>query len=188
MALFLREQASMFENLQIAADELPQVDTVDWQPMDARFRARQLSGALLVLLIIAAALGVATVVLQIAQEGTESDVSMRWLWLAYVLLAMALLAWPFFSVPRMRYALRERDIVYRHGVIWHTITAVPFNRIQHVEKSSTPLDRRFHIASLQLYTAGGSSSDLKIEGLPAKSAEKLRMFIIDKIGSSIEQS
>jgi membrane protein YdbS with pleckstrin-like domain len=71
-------------------------------------------------------------------------------------------------------------------VFWHTVTAIPFNRIQHVEKSSTPLDRRFGIATLQLFTAGGSGGDLKIHGLSAEVAENLRVFILDKVGASIE--
>ena len=62
-----------------------------------------------------------------------------------------------------------------------------FNRIQHVERSSTPLDRRFRIANLQLYTAGGSGGDLRIQGLPERTAEKLRAFILEKIGSGVEQ-
>jgi hypothetical protein len=178
----------MFENLQIAADDLPQVETVEWQRMDPKFRSRQLAGALVTIVIIAVGAGILNFFLAFAAQGSDPDFSAGWLWVSFAGLALLLAAWPFLSVPRMRYAVRERDIVYRHGVVWHTVTAVPFNRIQHVEKSSTPLDRRFQVASLQLYTAGGSSSDLKIRGLPARSAEKLRMFILDKIGGGIEHS
>ena len=104
-----------------------------------------------------------------------------------LLLSVPLFAWPLVSVPKKGYAIRERDIIYKSGVFWRTVTAIPFNRIQHVEKSSTPLDRRFQLASLQIFTAGGSGGDLKIHGLSAKKTEKLRFFILEKIGSSIEQ-
>ena len=71
---------------------------------------------------------------------------------------------------------------------WHgDHRRVLVNRIQHVEKSSTPLDRRFNLATLQIFTAGGTGGDLKIHGLPARTAEKLRFFILEKIGSSVEQ-
>lgn len=99
---------------------------------------------------------------------------------------MPLIAWPLISVPRIGYAIRDKDIIYKSGVFWHTVTAIPFNRIQHVEKSSTPLDRRFGISSLQLFTAGGSGGDLKIHGLPVEQAESLRAYILDKVGASIE--
>ncbi len=177
----------MFENLQLATDDLPRIETIEWQRMAPKYVYRRLAGALLTLLFIAVGMGVAHALLSIAAQGGESDVSFGWLWLGFAMLALLLIAWPFISVPRMFYAVRQRDIVFRHGVMWHAVTAAPFNRIQHVEKSSTPLDRKFQVASLQLYTAGGSSSDLRIHGLPAKTAEKLRMFILDKIGGSIEQ-
>ena len=82
--------------------------------------------------------------------------------------------------------MRDKDILYKSGVFWHTVTAIPFNRIQHVEKSSTPLERHFEIATLQLFTAGGTGGDLKIHGLSSVSAEKLRVFILDKVGASVE--
>ena len=100
----------------------------------------------------------------------------------------SLFSWPLISVPRKGYAVREHDVVYKSGVFWRTVTAIPFNRIQHVEKSSTPLDRRFQIAVLQLFTAGGAGGDLKIHGLSAKTAEKLRFYIVEKTGSSVEQN
>jgi membrane protein YdbS with pleckstrin-like domain len=102
-------------------------------------------------------------------------------------IALPLFVWPMISVPRRAYAVRDKDIIYKSGVFWHTVTAIPFNRIQHVEKSSTPLDRRFSIATLQLFTAGGAGGDLKIHGLPADTAEDLRVFILGKVGASVER-
>ena len=112
----------------------------------------------------------------------------RTLLLAPLVLVVPLFAWPLISVPKKGYAVRDKDILYKSGVFWRTVTAIPFNRIQHVEKSSTPLDRKFNLASLQLFTAGGSGGDLQIHGLPARAAEKLRVFILDKIGSTLEKN
>jgi len=68
------------------------------------------------------------------------------------------------------------------------VTAIPFNRIQHVETSSDPLDRKFDLATLQLFTAGGSSGDLKIDGLGKDVAEQLRAFILKKVGAFVENA
>jgi membrane protein YdbS with pleckstrin-like domain len=76
------------------------------------------------------------------------------------------------------YALREHDIAYRSGLFWRKVVVLPFNRVQHVEVASGPLQRRFGLATLKFYTAGGSSVDLKIEGLLAPDAEKLRAHIL----------
>ena len=178
----------MFENAEIGVDALPKVDDVEWQSMDPAFVRRQLTEALIALAITIAGIAALHGILSVALADENVDFSLGWLWLLPVALAIPLITWPIVSVPRKGYAVRERDILYKSGVFWRSVTAIPFNRIQHVEKSSTPLDRRFNLATLQLFTAGGSGGDLKIHGLPAKAAEKLRFFILEKIGTSIEQS
>jgi len=178
----------MFENPEIGIDELPKADTVDWQPMDSRFVRRKLTESAIGLFFTLVGIGALQSILAVAVRDDSVDISLGWLWFIPIVISIPLIIWPIISVPRIGYAVRDRDIIYKSGVFWHTVTAVPFNRIQHVEKSSTPLDRRFNIASLQLFTAGGSGGDLKIHGLPAKTAEKLRFFILQKIGASVEQS
>ncbi len=79
------------------------------------------------------------------------------------------------------YALREHDVLYRTGVLFHSLTAIPYKRIQHVEVSQGPLQSAFGIATLKVYTAGGSRSDLSIEGLPHKEAQRIREFITRKV-------
>ncbi len=177
----------IFDNPEIAIDDLPRADTVAWSGMDANFTRRILTQASLTLLIIAVGMGALQFVFGVAFAGDNPDISFAWLWLLIPLLAVPLFVWPLISVPRMGYAVRDKDIIYKSGVFWHTVTAIPFNRIQHVEKSSTPLDRRFGIATLQLFTAGGSGGDLKVHGLPAATAESLRVFILNKVGASIER-
>jgi len=110
------------------------------------------------------------------------------LYLLLVIVGAAILIWPGVSVPRRGYALRDKASLFRKGVIWQSVTAIPFNRIQHVETSSTPLDRHFGLATLQLFTAGGSSGDLKIDGLGTDSAENLRVFILGRTETSIERA
>lgn len=81
-------------------------------------------------------------------------------------------------------ALREFDIAYRSGLFWRKTVIVAFNRVQHVEVSSGPLQRKFGLASVKFFTAGGSSVDLRVDGLTAKRAEEMRAFITAKIDDS----
>lgn len=179
--------ASMFENEEIVPGDLPAVDAIDWHGMDPKLLRRNLTASAIALFLVVAGIGFLQVILGIAFAAENTEIRLGWLWLLPVLIAIPLLGWPPISVPRKGYAVRDRDIVYKDGVFWRTVTAIPFNRIQHVEKSSTPLDRRFQLATLQLFTAGGSSGDLKIHGLPAKTAEKMRVFILEKVGAGDEQ-
>ena len=174
----------MFENFAVSIETLPHADTVEWQAMDPKFIRRKLAESVIGIAFVA----IAVVILQTILNVADDDASRGWTWLLVLVYGISSLAWPFLSVPRQGYAVRDKDILYKSGVFWRTVTAVPFNRIQHVEKSSTPLDRRCNIATLQLFTAGGTGGDLKLHGLSAETAESLRTVILNKVGSSIEQS
>jgi uncharacterized protein len=76
------------------------------------------------------------------------------------------------------FALRSHDIIYKHGWLWRSIVAIPFNRIQHVEVHQGPIDRLFDLSSITLYTAGGS--DVEIEGLSPEQAESIKAYIMSK--------
>ena len=81
-------------------------------------------------------------------------------------------------------ALREFDVAYRSGLFWRKTVIVAFNRVQHVEVSSGPLQRKFGLATVKFFTAGGSSVDLKVDGLSTQRAEQMRAFISNKIDDS----
>ena len=172
----------MFENLEVALEELPRCDAVDWQPLDANLKKLQQLQGLLVMLGTTIPLGFITIVAEIP------IVPAAGIWSGWVCALVAVLVWPGIALPKRGYVVRDKDILFKKGVIWRSVTAIPFNRIQHVETSSDPLDRKFGLATLQLFTAGGTGGDLKIDGLPADTAEQLRLFILQKVGRSIERA
>ncbi|MEE4163631.1 MAG: PH domain-containing protein [Woeseiaceae bacterium] len=170
----------MFENVEIPLDELPGAATLDWQPLDRAYRSRLLVDRVITIALVVAG----AVILSVLPKVQTAPILILAAVLAVV--AVPILAWPFAAVPRMGFVVRDRDIVYRKGVLWRSVTAVPFNRIQHVETSNSPLDRRFGLSSLKIFTAGGSGSDLKIDGIAAERAEQLRALVLQKAGASIE--
>jgi len=78
---------------------------------------------------------------------------------------------------RKAYLLREYDLLYKTGYLMQKMTAIPKNRIQHVEIRQSVLLRLFKLSKLVIYTAGGSSSDLSISGLKPEDAEILKEHI-----------
>ena len=178
----------MFENPEIAHEDLPEADSVNWLPMDQRFLRRLMAQSAITLIVIMIAAAAFSTFLKYLLMDANPNFSIGAMWAIIPLIAIPLFLWPVISVPRIAYAVRDKDILYKSGVFWQTVTAIPFNRTQHVEKSSTPLDRRFDIATLQLFTAGGAGGDLKIHGLSSTTAENLRVFIIEKVGTSVEHS
>jgi membrane protein YdbS with pleckstrin-like domain len=83
--------------------------------------------------------------------------------------------------PRKGYLVRENDVSFKKGLIAYKQTSVPFNRIQHVEVNQGILGKIFKLSSVKIYTAGGTSSDLSIPGLPVETAHKLKAFLSEKI-------
>jgi hypothetical protein len=82
---------------------------------------------------------------------------------------------------RKGYLVRENDVSFKKGLIAYKQTSVPFNRIQHVEVNQGILAKIFKLSSVKIYTAGGTSSDLSIPGLPVETAHKLKAFLSEKI-------
>ena len=172
----------MFQNPAIPLDELPATDDLDWEPLHASYTRKIRIFVLLFFIPFAIGMGAL---------GFIPNLPLFALLIIYsqILIAFVIsLVWPGIAIPRQGYVLRDKDILFRKGVIWRSVTAVPFNRIQHVETSSTPLDRKFDLATLQLFTAGGSSGDLKIDGLGKDVAEGLRVFILNKAGAPVEDT
>ncbi|MFB4196663.1 PH domain-containing protein [Streptomyces carpaticus] len=119
------------------------------------------------------------------------------LWLGPVVLAAAvvpaLLGAPVWSLPALaplvlgawgwralgrnwrswRYQERDDDLLISRGVLWRQLTVVPYGRMQLVEVTSGPLDRKFDLARVQLHTAA-AASDATIPGLEPAEAERLR--------------
>lgn len=97
----------------------------------------------------------------------------------FILISLGFLTIPI-GYRKRSYALRERDLTYKKGWIFSTMITIPFNRIQHTEISRGPIERKFDLSTLKIYTAGGSTSDLSIPGLETDEAEQLKEFVAKK--------
>ncbi|MFJ1564753.1 PH domain-containing protein [Streptomyces erythrochromogenes] len=98
-------------------------------------------------------------------------------WAAVGAFWLAVGAWGWVLIGRnwrsWRYAERPDDLLISRGVLWREQTVVPYGRMQLVEVTSGPLERRFGLASLQLHTAA-AATDARIPGLVPTEAERLR--------------
>ena len=71
------------------------------------------------------------------------------------------------------YAEREDDLLLRRGVVFRRTSVVPYGRMQYVDVTAGPLDRRLGLASVVLHTAA-AVTDASIPGLDAAEADRLR--------------
>ena len=105
-----------------------------------------------------------------------------------IIITSTIISWPIFSVPKKKYALRDHDIVYQNGLLWKSFKALPFNRLQHIELTRSPIDRSLGLASLVFYTAGGSYGDLRIAGFPFDEATQMRYHILSILNQESNES
>lgn len=79
------------------------------------------------------------------------------------------------------YAIREKDVAYQQGWLIRRLKICPYNRIQNCSVHTGPLERKFGLATLALFTAGSDGADVRIPGLAAEEAHRLREFILSQI-------
>jgi membrane protein YdbS with pleckstrin-like domain len=67
--------------------------------------------------------------------------------------------WPYPDLlwRHWRYEIGEAEVDLQRGWLTTTRTLIPMARIQHVDTRRGPLQRRFGLASVVLYTAAGAS-------------------------------
>lgn len=174
--------ATMFVNPEVSPESLPRAGELDWRPLHPRYARRLQAGRLIRAAVFAGVVAALQVTVLLVDSDTLASVAvwpLRILWGLCVLGAAWAVVKPLIVVPRCGYAVREKDIVYRSGVLWQSVRVVPFNRVQHTKTDSRLLDRRFGLANLTVFPAGAGSQ--KIPGLGADTAEKLLAHVSERI-------
>src|SRR5690625_905158 len=99
-----------------------------------------------------------------------------WTWTAPAGLVLLTL-WLLWLIPRqvraIGYAEQEEDLMIRKGVLFRSLTVVPYGRMQYVDVGAGPIARKMKIAQVQLHTAS-AQTDASIPGLPEDEAGRLR--------------
>lgn len=85
---------------------------------------------------------------------------------------------------RLTYRVDDAGLTIQEGVWWRTQTSLPRVRIQHSDVSQGPLQRRYGIATLKLYTAGSRYTKVELEGLRHEDALALRDSLLGRHAAS----
>ena len=100
-----------------------------------------------------------------------------WAAVIVAVLGLAALGWGWVVVGRSvrswGYAERAEDLLVTRGLLNRQLVVVPYGRMQFVDVTAGPLDRRFGLATVQLHTAA-AASDAQIPGLVPAEAARLR--------------
>lgn len=157
--------------------EVPRAEAISYKPIEEDYLKVMRLEWLITMLIAGAVIAGLMVFLPKIQESIAKYI----LPLAWALMAAGWYLFTGISYRKKAYALRERDISYRSGLIVHTIRTSPFSRIQHSNVSSGPLERQFGLASLVIYTAGSGGADTRIPGLKLEEAHNIKDWLNKRV-------
>ncbi|WP_026755698.1 PH domain-containing protein [Sediminibacter sp. Hel_I_10] len=167
----------MFTNLQIDLEAIPNLEDVVLKPISKRYLNVILVNKILLF-------GALYTALFLGKWFADDVLFLDYFWYLFLVLSIFVIGNIVVSVLafyKRKYAIREKDVIYSKGLLVHKLTTVPISRIQHIEESRSWLARQFQLASIKIFTAGESGSDLSIHGLPEDEAAYINDFLSSKV-------
>ncbi|MGK0722075.1 PH domain-containing protein [Leucobacter sp. W1478] len=145
----------------------------EWQRVSPKYAWADLAMNLIMTLIVVA---VFVLIVLFADEKPPPLVIALFAAVTVVLLLSA--AFAFRRVRAIGYILREDDLLFRKGIMFERVVAVPYGRLQLVDVTRGPLLRSLGLASLKFVTASAATG-VNLPGLPLQDAEALRDRLIE---------
>lgn len=171
----------MYINEQINTDEIPKIETIAFQPISRNYLKLLIFNILISYSII-------IILLTSSTFFTKFTFDSKYLWFIIIVISLFFLfslILTIYGFAKRKYAVRTQDILYTQGLIINKLTTIPYVRIQHIEVSSGLLERKLNLATLSIYTAGNSGSDLVIKGLNYNEANKINALLSAKINEEL---
>lgn len=90
--------------------------------------------------------------------------------------------WPEISYRHRFYRVDPQGIEIRRGVVWRSAITVPKSRVQHTDVSQGPLQRKYGLGTLVIYTAGTDHAKIELSGLNHARAMRIRDHLLPSGG------
>ncbi len=121
--------------------------------------------------------------LPVVAVGVAEPRALVWLASAWLATAAAAVWFCLWYPPRLYrswgYRIDAKVLETRSGRLFQRARLLPLSRLQHVDIERGPLERMFGLAALILHTAGTHSANIRIPGLEAAEAMRLRDHLIE---------
>jgi len=164
-----------FTNPVIDTSSLPRYEEVEFTKLHSGYWKVLMLSAATVFLILGI---VITLALIFIEELTPSAIPIV---VGFLLIIIISVICSRVSFLKKAYAFRNHDVLLRSGILATKTTIIPYNRVQHVALHEGMYSRMLGFASIEVFTAGGSSSDITIPGLKKDHAEDIKQLLMGKI-------
>lgn len=164
-----------FTNVTIDTTQLPRFEEVEFTPLHPNYWKVQLTG----IAIATVLLGIVIASLLIFNDEWSGSAIPIIAGGSFLMLLITIFTRIGFR--KKGFAFRTHDVLFRSGIIATNTIVIPYNRVQHVALHEGVLSRYFGLAKVEIFTAGGSSSDIEIPGIEKQHAENLKQLLMGKI-------
>lgn len=103
--------------------------------------------------------------------------------IANLAFALLLQQWPAIDYRHTAYSIDDTGIEIQRGVFWRDVINVPRSRVQHTDVSQGPLERRYGLGTLVIYTAGTEHARVTLGGLDHGDAMRIREQLMPERGT-----
>lgn len=166
-----------FTNNAIDINQLPRFESVVFQKLQPEYW----KVVLINLIIVFLTLGIAMGILFYSMDNNISDQIIYFSIATFGVIAITVFLFSRVAFLKKGFVFREHDVLFKSGIIATNTIIIPFNRVQHVALHEGWLSRYFGLAKVEIFTAGGSSSDIEIPGIKKEQAEKIKQLVMGKI-------
>lgn len=164
-----------FTNEKIDTTQLPRYETVPLTALHPNYWRELLVARGLLVLVLTIALVSALIFIEELSD-------YRWiLSTGFAIFIVLLFLISNIAYKKKAYAFRNHDVIFRSGIIGTNTMVIPYNRVQHVALHEGWIARFFGLAKIEIFTAGGMSSDLEIPGIAKEEAENIKQLLMGKI-------
>lgn len=164
-----------FTNETLDTTRLPKFEEVQFTFLHPNYWKVQLINIVLIWLIIGVAIGVGLINIEEWQPYQMQII------IAALVIALFSVFIVRIAFSKKGFAFRTHDVLFRRGIIATNTIVIPYNRVQHVSLHEGLLSRYFGLAKIEIFTAGGSSSDIEIPGIEKGQAENIKQLLMGKI-------
>lgn len=171
-----------FSNEAIDTLDLPRYEDVELTPLHPSYLTVIWCNIALVFGLIAIMAGVGFYFID--------DIRIYWpgITISYAVVLIFTIIIQVISFKNKGFAFRTHDVIYRSGAISTTTMIIPYNRVQHVAQHESLVARWLGLATVEIFTAGGATGDIRIPGLEKIHAAAIKQLLIGKIETKQEET
>ena len=164
-------------NRQLNFDNIDKVENLIYTPLEKKYLKVQIVKTVLIYIIF---MGL-TLLLLLAEEFTcrvATTIGIECVFLTAMIVNLFLLPKAY---AYKGFAIREHDITYRSGIIFHSVITIPFCKIQQVSVRQNPITRIFGLYAIDIVNGAQMLEATSIPGLTEDKANDIKALITESI-------